>query len=195
MSDWIDFAFWTACLIAVVVGIFDNTRRLVLIGPRKKEILVLACFVFVSIAFGAAYYWMHIKSIELITGLKGKSYVQLPANWSSEQPAEAREKNSKSYASAAYLGDGVLLKHVDIAGQWVVFHPLQEQITERESVVSDQAKMEGLSWNFAKIAWTWWLSCLFATAFGWLAALQTPKVLAKATIGGEPRSSKTRGAP
>ncbi len=195
MYDWIDFAFWTACLIAVVVCIFDNTRKLVLTGPRKKEILMLAGLAFASIAFGAAYYWMHVKSNALMTGLNGKPYVQLPANWSSEQPAEEREKNSKSYAAAAYLGGGVLLKHVDNAGQWISFSPSQAQVTERESAVADRAKMAELSGGFAKIAWTWWLSCLFAAGFGWLAARQPKNAQDRASIEAKSGSASVRDTP
>ena len=176
MSDWIDSAFWTVCLIAVVVNMFDSTRRVVLFGPQRKEILVLASMTLASIAFGAAYYWMHTMSDELATSLKGKPFVQLPANWSSEQSAELREKNSRAYAYVAYLGDGVLLKHIDLGGQWIAFHPSQEQVKERESAVANQAKLESLSWRFAQIAWTWWLSCFFAAAFGWLAARSERRV-------------------
>lgn len=193
MSDWIDFTFWTACLIAVVVYIFDNTRLLVMIGPRKKEILMLAGLAIISIAIGASFYWMHVKSNAL--SLNGNPYGQLPANWSAEQPAEEREKNSKSYAAAAYLGGGVLLKHVDNTGQWVSFSPSQAQVTERESAVVNQAKWAELSAGFAKIAWTWWLSCLFAVAFGWLAARQPKNVPAKTSIDAESGSSSARDAP
>jgi hypothetical protein len=176
MSDLIDSVFWTACLIAVVVHMFDSTRRVVLYGPQRRAILVLAGLTLTSIAIGAAYYWMHIKFDELAVNFKGKPFVQLPANWSSEQSAELREKNSRTYAYVAYLGDGVLLKHVDLGGKWIAFHPSQEQMKERESAVANLAKLEGLSWRFAQIAWTWWLSCLFAAAFGWLAARSEGRV-------------------
>ena len=141
MSDLIDSVFLTACLIAVVVNMFDRTRRVVLYGPQRKTILVLAGMTLCGIAFGAAYYWMHIESDELAISFKGKPFVQLPANWSSEQSAELREKNSRAYAYVAYLGDGSLLKHVDSGGQWIAFHPSQEQVKERESAVVNHAKL------------------------------------------------------
>src|SRR5438876_7850994 len=106
MSAWLDFAFWTAFLVAIVVGAFESTRRLVLHGATRKPVLVLISCAAVSAGFGSAYYWMHLKSAELVVGLKQNPYKELPPGWGADQPLETRQKSSLAYVSAAFLGQG-----------------------------------------------------------------------------------------
>ena len=148
-----------------------------------------------SIGFGAASYWLHLKSGELVSDLKKNPYVQLPPNWRSDQGPEARERGSQSYVSAAFLGQGVLLKHVDRAGRWVLFQPSQAQIAERESAVAVQTRLEDQSTSFARIAWAWWLSCLLATVFGLVEGRHSRKVPANPTADPDARKSSARGSP
>jgi hypothetical protein len=161
----IDVAFWTAILAILVVGMFDSTRRLVLYGPRWKEVLVLSGCAASGIGLGAFSYWLHLESAQLADFQK-TAYVDLPSDWASDQAPEAREKGSRSYASTAFLLQGALLKHVDRTGQWVIFQPSQAQIKERESRVAAKVRLEDQSTSFARIAWAWWVGSLLAIALG-----------------------------
>jgi len=169
MTAWFDFALWTALLVAVVVVAFESTRRIPAQGLTKRTALVLGGCAVVSFAFGAAYYWMHVNSAELAAGFNKNQIKELPPEWGADQPLEKRQSNSLAYVSAAFLDQGVLLKHVDQSGSWVLYQPSQKALAERESAVAIRTQLQDQSWGFAKIAWTWWLSCLFAAVFGYLA--------------------------
>jgi hypothetical protein len=169
MTAWLDFALWTAFLVGVVVVVFDSTRRIPAQGLTKRRALVLSGCAVVSFAFGAAYYWMHVNSAELAAGFHKNQIKELPPDWGADQPLEKRQSDSLAYVSAVFLDQGVLLKHVDQSGSWVLYQPSQKAIAERESAVAIRTQLQDQSWGFVKIAWTWWLSCLFAAVFGYLA--------------------------
>jgi len=193
MSAWLDFALWTALLVAVVVFMFESSRRIAAHGPTKKAVLILAACAVVSSAFGAAYYWLHAKSADLVAGFKKSPPKELSPSWGADQPLEKRQSNSLAYVSAAFLDQGILLKHVDHSGSWVLYQPSQKAIAERESLVALQTQLQDQAWGFAKIAWTWWLSCLFAAAFGFL--LGRGNAAANSTAESDARKRGARGSP
>ena len=192
MSAWLDFALWTAFLVGLMTVTYEVTQRLTVFGFSVKRALLLGgCIVFAG-AFGAVYYWMHVTSADLAVE-KSKPYSELPADWGADTPGPQREKSSLAYVSAAFLGQGILLKHVDQSGSWVRFQPSQKEIAERAAAVAVRTQLAEQSRGFAKIALTWWLSCIFAIVFGYLVGRS--RVAANSTAESDARKDDARGSP
>lgn len=190
MPAWLDFAFWTALLVAVVVAAFESARRMTAYGVARKAGLLLAGCAALSFFFGGSFYWMHVKSLDLVAGFKKSPARELPPTWEADQPLEKRQMRSVAYVSAAFLDHGVLLKHVDQSGAWVLYQPSPKAIAERQSAIAIQTQLQDQSWAFAKAAWTWWLSWFFAAAFGYLAG--RAKVAANSTAQSDARNTGAR---
>lgn len=192
MADWLDFAFWVALQVAAVTTVFETTRRLTLKRLTSKGIYLLIGASLLSAAFGALYYSMHVTSSELATLSERNIYRPLPQDWCAKIPIDVCQKNSRAYVSAAFLGQGVLLKHVNATGEWITFQPTQQEISQREEHVSVNTQLREQAAAFARIAWTWWFSLVLALAFGYLVARQ--KSAANSTAEADARNSGARGS-
>src|SRR5215471_5084643 len=123
MSQLADFLLFLGLWVLVVTGLFDSTRRLVRFGANRRAIYEITACALASVAIGSFYLWAHLKEESLVKGFNKNPYVELPSGWGSDLTTEARAKASHSYASAAFMGNGVLLKHSDSRGNWVQFQP------------------------------------------------------------------------
>ena len=153
----------------VVVGLFDGVRRLIAHGANRRAVYQVGGSVLVSIAMGTFYFWAHLKEEALIEGMNKNPFAELPSGWASDLTAEARAKASHSYASAAFMGHGVLLKHSDVQGKWVQFQPNQQDIADRERSIVVRTQLEEQSRSFWNLALRSWASAVLAALFGYVA--------------------------
>ena len=151
----------------VVVGVFDATRKLAAFGYSKRLALYVAGYVVVSGLVGGFYFWVYQKEVQLIAGMQ-RIHTQLPQGWGKDQPITAGHEGSKAYATVAFRGEGVLLKHLDAGGSWVEFRPTAEDIAQRDAAVSVTTRLAEQSQMFWRLALEWWLGCLIAAAIGFL---------------------------
>lgn len=163
------FVLFLGLWVLVVVGLFDGVRRLVKFGPRRRAIYEVTGFALVSIVMGSLNLWVHLEEESLIEALNKNPYAELPSDWASDLTTEARAKASHSYASAAFMGQGVLLKHADTQGKWVQFQPGQQDIAEREKAIVVRTQLEEQSRSFWNLAARWWTSAVIAVLLGYLA--------------------------
>jgi len=169
MSQAANFVLFLGGWVLAVVGLFDGVRRLVAHGAKRRAIYEVTACALASIAMGSFYLWACAKEQDLIEGLNKNPYAELPSGWAADLTAEARAKASHSYASAAFMGQGILLKHSDMQGQWVRFQPNQQDIADREKAIVVRTQLEEQSRSFWSLALRWWLGAAIAAMIGYLA--------------------------
>ena len=195
MSQLASFVLMLILWVLVVVGVFDGVRRLTVFGVSKRVVLQIAGYALVSIVVGSLYFWVYQKEVEMVEGLDRNPYVQLPQEWAKDQPADAREKGSKSYATAAFMGHGLLLSHLDAQGKWVQFQPTAKDIADREYAVAVRAQLLEQSKAFWSLSLKWWLTCLIAALVGFAAGRRAKGLAANSTVETDARNSGARGSP
>ena len=144
-----------ALWVFVVAGGFDTARKLATFGYTKRAALQLSGLLLLSGLVGGFYFWFHQKEIELVAGLQ-HHHTQLPEDWAKDQPPNARHASSKAYATIAFRGEGVLLKHLDADGRWVEFQPSAEDIAQRDFAVATTTRLAEQSQTFRRLS----LECL-----------------------------------
>lgn len=184
-------AFW----VAVIVGAFETTRRIVVLGPSKHLVFYLTTFLFVSAVVGGVYYWVHQTETDLVAGFSVVKSKPLPEDWAKDRPIEARHEGSKAYATAAFRGEGLLLKHLDANGAWVEFRPSAEDIAHRDAAVAVTTQLVEQSKLFTRLAYEWWLGFLVAAAFGYVIGQSTRRRAANSTAEPDARNPGARGSP
>lgn len=183
-------AFW----ILVVVGVFDVTRKLTAFGYSKRLALYLSGYVVLSGLVGGFYFWVHQKEVELVAGLEQR-HNQLPEDWAKDQTPSARHEGSKAYATVAFRGEGLLLKHLDVNGRWVEFRPTAEDIAQRDAAVRVTTQLAEQSKIFWRLSLEWWLGCLIAAVVGFVAGRGGRTLAANSTAESDARKSSARGSP
>jgi len=194
MEQLANFVLMLVLWVLVVVGMFDAVRKLTAFGISRRLAYQVTGYALVSALVGSFYFWVHQREVELIEGLDRNPYVQLPHDWAKDQAAEAREKGSKSYATAAFMGHGLLLKHFDSRGQWVQFQPTAKDIAEREYAVSVRTQLAEQSQSFWRLTLEWWFGCLIAALVGFFAGRRERGLAANSTVETDARES-ARGSP
>jgi len=189
-----NFALMLAFWVLVVVGIFDATRKLTAFGYSKRLALYVSGYVVVSGLVGGLYFWVHQKEVQLVVGLEFR-HKALPEDWAKDQPTKARHEGSKAYATAAFRGEGVLLKHLDAGGNWIEFRPTAEDIAQRDAAVAVTTRLAEQSQMFWRLALEWWLGFLIAAAMGYVAGRSAKTAAANSTAESDARKSRARGSP
>lgn len=164
-----DFIARCVLSVLIVVVLFEGMRRMALYGVKRKYILVFSGAALVGVSMGALFFWLHLKTFDLMVVVQESPFIYSPEEYIADKPLEKHEEISKGYASAAYLGQGLLLRHLDKSGQWVLFQPNQKQVELREQTVSIHALVANQSSVFFSLAWGYWLGCLIAAISGWYA--------------------------
>jgi hypothetical protein len=194
LQQWTNFLLTLALWVFVVVATFDAVRRLTAFGYSMRLVLYVSGFVLLSGVVGGFYYWVHQKEVQLIAGMQHR-HIQLPDDWAKDQPVNSRHEGSKAYATAAFRGEGVLLKHLDGGGKWVDFRPTTEDIAQRDFAVSVTTRLAEQSQMFWRLALEWWLGCLIAGAFGFVLGRSGRNPAANSTAESDARKRGARGSP
>ena len=194
LQQYGNFAVILFLWVLMVVGTFDVTRKLVAFGSSRRHALYLSGYLVVSGLVGGFYYWGHRMELQLVAGLEIHNK-QLPEDWAKGQPMKARQEGSKAYATAAFLGEGVLLKHLDASGAWVKFRPTEEDIAQRDASVTATTRLAEQSSSFLRMSLEWWLGCLIGGALGYFAGRGTTTAAANPTAEADARKSSARGSP
>lgn len=168
MGQLVDFLLLLALWVLVIVVAFDGARRLAGSGLGRRAAVELGTAALASVLFGSIYFWVYRTEVQLIRAFEGNPYVQLPADWAKDKTAEARARGSRAYASAAFMGQGLLLDYVDSSGRWVRFQPSPQDIAERESAIVVRTRLEERAKVFRGLALQWWLGVAIAAAMGFL---------------------------
>src|SRR6267143_296744 len=189
-----NFAFMLAFWVAVVVGTFDATRKLAAFGRSQRVWLYASGYVLVSALVGGMYFWIHQKEVGLVAGLEFR-HKPLPEDWAKGQSTNARHEGSKAYATAAFRGEGVLLKHLDASGNWVEFRPTAKDIAQRDAAVAVTTRLAEQSQMFWRLALEWWLGCIIAAAMGFIVGRTAKAAAANSTAESDARKSGARGSP
>ncbi len=188
-----NFAFMLAFWVVVIVGMFDATRKLAAFGYSRRLALYVAGYLALSGLVGGLYFWVHQKEVQLVAGLQQR-HKQLPEDWAKDQPSSARQEASKAYATVAFRGEGLLLKHLDATGKWIEFRPTAEDIAQRDATVAVTTRLAEQSQGFWRLALQWWLGCAIAAAIGFVAG-RGSKAAANSTVESDARKSGARGSP
>lgn len=167
MSQITNFILFQGLWVLVTVGLFDGVRRIVTSGASRRTIYQVAACALASIAMCSFYLWAHIQEESIIKFLDKNIYSELPNGWAPNLTIEARAKASYSYASTAFMGAGVLLKHSDSLGNWVLFQPTPEDISQREEAIVVRVRLEEQSQSFWGLALGWAMSAVLASFFGY----------------------------
>jgi hypothetical protein len=182
MVQLANFVLMLVVWVLVVVGVFDGVRRLAEFGVTKRLVLQVCGYALAGTIFGSLHFWMHKKEIEMVEALDRNPYAQLPQDWAKDQPAQAREKGSRSYATAAFMGHGVQLNHLDGHGKWVQFQPTTKDLADREQAVAVRAQLAEQSNSFWSLTLKWWLSWPIAALVGLAAGRRARRVAANNTV-------------
>lgn len=194
LQQWSSFIFMLALWVFVVVGTFDTVRKITASGFSKRLALYFAGYMLVSALVGSFYFWVHQKEVELVGGLQHR-HNQLPDDWGKDQPLSARHEGSKAYATVAFRGEGLLLKHLDPNGRWVEFRPTAEDIAQRDYAVAVTTRLAEQSQMFWRLALEWWLGFLIASAGGFIVARNNRAAAANSTAESDARKNRARGSP
>ena len=152
----------------MAVGLFDGVRRLARPGASRRTIYQVAACALISIAMCSFYLWGHMQEEAVLKVLDKNRYSELPNGWAPNLTTEARAEASYSYAAAAFMGAGVLLKHSDMQGNWVRFQPSQHDIAQREEAIVVRVRIEEQSQSLWNNALGWPVSAVFAAFFGYI---------------------------
>lgn len=167
MSQITNFILFQGLWVLVAVGLFDGVRRIVTSGARRRTIYQVAACALASIAMCSFYFWGHLQEEAVIKVLDKNLYSELPNGWAPNLTTEARAKASYSYASTAFMGAGVLLKHSDAQGNWVQFQPSPKDISQREEAIVVRVRLEEQSRSLWGVALEWPVSSVLAAFFGY----------------------------
>jgi hypothetical protein len=193
LQQWGHFVSMLALWVFVVVGVFDAVRKLAVFGYSKRPAILASGLLVVSGLVGGFYFWAHQKEVGLIAGLQHR-HTPLPEDWAKDQSAKARHEGSKAYATVAFRGEGLLLKHLDANGRWVEFHPTAEDIGHRDFAVAVTTRLAEQSQMFWRLALEWWLGCLIAAVGGFIAARSDRKPAANSAAQPDARDRAARAA-
>jgi hypothetical protein len=169
-----DFIASCVLTILIIVVVFESMRRMTLYGVKRKYVLVFLAAALAGLSMGGMFFWRHQKTSDLIATAQESPFIYSPEEYISGKPPERSVEISRGYASAAYLGQGLLLRHLDPSDKWVLFQPNQKQIEMREQRVASLAVIANQSIIFLSLAWVYWLGCLIATIFGWYVGRYRP---------------------
>ena len=189
-----NFALMLTFWVLAVVGMFDGVRKLTASGPSKRLMLFIAGYAVVSGAVGGMYLWVHVKERQLLAALDFQ-YKELPAEWANDKPLASRHEGSKAYATAAFLGEGVLLKHLDDDGNWVTFQPRAKDLAQRAEAIVARTRLAEQSQLFWRLALEWWVGCIIAAIAGLAAGLMQRRAAANTTAETDARKGGARGSP
>lgn len=166
MTQIANFIMFQGLWVFITVGLFDGVRRLVTPGANRRTIYQVAACALISIAMCCFYLWGHMQEAVLKV-LDPTLYSELPNGWAPNLTTEAHAKASYSYASAAFMGAGVLLKHSDAQGNWVQFQPSHQDIAQREEAIVVRVRLEEQSRSLWSLAFGWLVSAVLAAFIGY----------------------------
>lgn len=166
MSTWFNFLVDIGSWTAAVIAIYEGSRRLTL-GERGKVLVGLVAGGATWCLFngGAAFYVS--STMNAMSSADQRPVSELATVWGSKLPPEEREKRSATYASVVYSSTGKLVDYFDRAGERRQFVPTQEQLRERESVVTLKQQMESLAQDAFARGFRWLLPAVLALIIGW----------------------------
>jgi len=193
LQQWSHFVFMLALWVFVVVGVFGAVRKMTVFGYSKRSALWMSGLLLLSGLVGGFYFWAHQKEVELGAGLQ-HHHIQLPEDWAKDQSPKARHEGSKAYATVAFRGEGLLLKHLDANGKWVEFQPTAEDISQRDFAVATTTRLAEQSQMFWRLALEWWLGCLIAAVAGFIAGRSDRKPAANSAAQPDARDKAARAA-
>ena len=154
--------------VLAIVLIYDGARRAAQGEHRAHSVALGILGLAVAIAMGSISVWTGSRMSDAGTSLMAVTPKPLPENWGASLSPEDRDRESRSYAAAAYTGSGLLLEYFDQNSGWKKYSPTVADIAARDKMVAARARL-GLAASERHDAGLRWYALAFAAiVVGWL---------------------------
>ena len=129
------FIWERAVFVVAIVLVYEGTRELVSHGDRRNALAALISGALLMILMASLSLWASHMMTDVTKMLSLPEHGELPTNWGANQTPEAREKNSRSFASVTFTSSGKTIKYFDQAVGWQRYCPTDEDLSMREQAV------------------------------------------------------------
>jgi len=175
IENLVDFGLNVVAGAAALLLLFEGTRRLVAYGAHRKAALIFFFSFSACIVYGALAYqkYADLKSRALLSQPKTGAKPAV-ANWRQATNPEKREQLSMTLARQTFKESGALGPFVDRNGETRTFAPNQQDLLDRERVVTYQSRAESAARASLAEALLWLIAGLVAIVLGVVMSLDRP---------------------
>lgn len=174
-----NFIFDVGVLAAILIAVFEGTRRMAYDGVTRKRLLaVMLGMVFSALLSALQFYVSTWDSLKY----EPKWVDELAPDWGKELPPEKREEASIALASTIYTSTGTLVDYIDSLGARRKYAPTQAELKQRELIVSTNQQLDTLSQNAYANGFRLVLFPLFALLIGWVVGRDQRRVAANQSL-------------
>ena len=157
-----------AITVLAIIWIYGGTGRVAQGKHRARSVALGVLGLAIAIAMGSISLWTASRTRDASARLMAVAPQSLPRNWGASLSPEERDRDSRSYAAAAYTGSGLLLEYFDQNSGWKKYSPTAADIAARDKMVSARVRL-GLSASERYDAGLRWYALAFvALVLGWL---------------------------
>ena len=154
--------------VLAIVLIYDGARRLAQGDHRARPAALGILGLAVAIAMGSISVWTGSRMSDAGASLMAVTPKPLPGNWGASLTPEERDRESRSYAAAAYTSSGVLIDYFDKNGGWKKYSPTVADIAARDKMVAARARLGLAASEDYHAGMRWYALAFVAAAVGWL---------------------------
>jgi hypothetical protein len=172
-ENWLDFTLNAIAGATVFLCLFDGVRRLGTYGLHRKAVLMTVVAAGICALYGSLAYlkYQDMKS-RVVTAQTRPAPSQLPEKSGRATSAEKREAFRLSLARHAFVEFGKLGSYTDRNGGSKAFAPNQEDLEQRERVVTYYAQLESAARASLGEALLWLIIGLVAAIFGFAVSFE-----------------------
>lgn len=160
------FIWEHAVFVVSIILVYAGTRELFAHSNRRNAVAALTSGVLLMALMASLSLWVSHTMSSVNTMLSAPTPTELPTNWGANQTPEAREKNSRSFASVTFTGSGQTVKYFDREAGWQRYCPTDEDLALREQAISLKHQSKQLAEDSYTVVFNWLTYGMVAAGLG-----------------------------
>ena len=160
------FIWEHAVFVVSIILVYASTSELVARGNRRNAFAALISGVLLMVLMASLSLWVSHAMSSINKMLSTPNPIELPTSWGANQTPEAREKNSRSFASVTFTSSGKTVKYFDRESGWQRYCPTNEDLALREQVISLKHQSKQLAEDSYTVVFDWLTYGMVAAGLG-----------------------------